>query len=504
MTESIEYKSLIRFINEDVINDKIALGIKQEASNFSFNESTGRIETSYKPKNDLKLLISLGSHYNIANIYILIDEKSSAITYMVNDMLINSISYIQNKPVETALVLAYLIKDKHFSKVSTNSSTRGEPQDYVFNFQDDGSLVLQRKVGDKFEEIASISKVIREQMSSNDAGADETKKQVCASIFGDQSDSKGKEHCSKHFYSILGRAGLNMLQNIGDSITSNKLVNSLQSAEINVKYEILKNLDWKMKISNGNKAMVSVKEWVDKLKEDKIDGIKKQGEEYEKYLNGDGKAVRNILEGMVNHINTNSRLLEEKYKEVIEQSANTSGRRKRILSNQQVANLRSQVIRENSLLNIPFPYPGRPGVMLHPIIQTGGGAYEGNFTNNYKQSFNIIKQSLAGLNQKLSSNTERKLEEKIQKIEELENDLFEMHKKINTYTKILRSDKNARYYKKEVRIEDIEELINNYAVNTKKQTKYIATVTTAFGKIKMLLENQDMNDLKQRENFYSL
>ena len=79
-----------------------------------------------------------------------------------------------------------------------------------------------------------------------------------------------------------------------------------------------------------------------------------------------------------------------------------------------------------------------------------------------------------------------------------------MHKKINTYTKILRSDKNARYYKKEVRIEDIEELINNYAVNTKKQTKYIATVTTAFGKIKMLLENQDMEDLKEKENYFSL
>jgi len=417
MTESIEYKSLIRFINEDVINDKIALGIKQQASNFLFNESTGRIETSYKPKDDLKLLISLGSHYNIANIYILVDNKSSTITYMVNDMLINSISYIQNKPVETALVLAYLIKDKHFSKVSTNSSTKGEPQDYVFNFQDDGSLVLQRKVGDKFEEIASISKVIREQMSGNDNGADETKKQVCASIFGDQSDSKGKEHCSRHFYSILGRAGLNMLSNIGDSITSNKLVNSLQSAEINVKYEILKNLDWKMKISNGNKVMVSVKEWIDRLKEDKRESVKQQGEEYGKYLNGDGKSVRNILEGMVNHINTNSRLLEEKYKEAIEQPTSTSGRRRnKRLSNKQVATLRSQVITENSLLNIPFPYPGRPGVMLHPIIQTGGGAYGGNFTNNYKQSFNIIKQSLAGLNQKLSLNTERNLEEKIKKI----------------------------------------------------------------------------------------
>jgi hypothetical protein len=116
----------------------------------------------------------------------------------------------------------------------------------------------------------------------------------------------------------------------------------------------------------------------------------------------------------------------------------------------------------------------------------------------------MIKQSLAGYNQKLSSTTEKKLEEKIQKIEKLETELYDIHSKINMYTKLLRSDKNARFHKKEVRIEDIEDLINNYADNTKKQTRYIATVTTAFGKIKMLLQGQDEENGKQRENYYNL
>ena len=201
---------------------------------------------------------------------------------------------------------------------------------------------------------------------------------------------------------------------------------------------------------------------------------------------------------MVNHINTNSRLLSEKYKEAVEQPA-ASVKRRRRLTSEQVGKLRSPVITENNLLYTPFPFPGRPGVLAYPLNQNGGG--HNNF--DYKQSFSMIKQSLAGFKQKLSTATEKKLEEKIQKIEKLENDLADIHSKIYTYTKILRSDRNARFHKKEVRIEDIEDLINQYATGSKKQTTYIATVTTAFGKIKMLLESQDGNTV-QRENYYNL
>jgi len=466
-----------------------------EAALFTFNPSTGKITTVYKPESEVKLLISLGSHYSVSDIFMLIDTAGN-IKYEVNKINIDSISYIENKPVETALVLAYLVKDKHFAKVADYSSnTSGESSDYVFNFEDDGSLVLSKKDTDgKLVQIQSVSTVIKQQMA-NDSSAAANKTKVCESLFGSEN-----EECNKHFYSILGRAGLNMLANIGEAATSTSIISKLNSAEVNIKYEILKNLDWKMKISNGNKAMVSVSEWVQRLKDDKRDNIKKLGNDYESYLNKKSE-VKQLLENMVNHINTNSRLLAEKYKEAVEQPA-VSVKRRRRLTSEQVANLRSQVITENSLLNAPFPFPGRPGTFLYPINQAGG--YNGNFTNNYKQSFSMIKQSLAGFKQKLSTATEKKLEEKIQKIERLETELYDIHKKINTYTQILRSDKNSRFHRKDVRIEDIEDLINQYTTSTKKQTKHIATVTTAFGKIKMLLESQDGNDVQQRENYYNL
>jgi hypothetical protein len=467
-----------------------------EGALFTFNPSTGKITTVYKPDSDVKLLLSLGSHYSVSDIFMLIDTASN-ITYVINNLQINSLSYIENKPVETALVLAYLVKDKHFSKLSRDSSSvsSGESSDYVFNFEDDGSLVLSKKDSEgKLVQIQSVSSVIKQQMA-NDSSAAANRTKVCESLFGAENES-----CNKHFYSILGRAGLNMLANIGEAVTNgSEIISKLNSAEVNIKYEILKNLDWKMKISNGNKAMVSVAEWVQRLKDDKRQNVKDLGNKYEEYLNKNVQ-VKQLLENMVNHINTNSRLLAEKYKEAVEQPA-VSVKRRRRLTSEQVANLRSQVITENSLLNSPFPFPGRPGTFLYPINQAGG--YQGNFTNNYKQSFSMIKQSLAGFKQKLSSATEKKLEEKIQKIEKLESELFDIHKKINTYTQILRSDKNSRFHRKDVRIEDIEDLINQYTESTKKQTRHIATVTTAFGKIKMLLESQD-GETVQRENYYNL
>lgn len=465
-----------------------------EAAQFSFNPSTGAITTVYRPRSKNYILISLGSHFGINEIYMVI-EPNGSISYEVGDLKVDSKSYIENKPVETALVLAYLVKDKHFSKLSSHSSSgSGESSDYVFNFEDDGSLVLSKKDSQgKLVQIESVSSVIKQQMA-NDSNAAANKTKVCKDLFGAENES-----CNKHFYSILGRAGLNMLANIGEAASKSAIISKLNSAEVNIKYEILKNLDWKMKISNGNKAMVSVSEWVQRLKDDKRSNVKELGNKYEAYLNSKSD-VKQLLENMVNHINTNSRLLAEKYKEAVEQPA-SSGKRRRRLTSEQVANLRSQVITENSLLNSPFPFPGRPGTFLYPINQNGG--YQGNFTNNYKQSFSMIKQSLAGFKQKLSTATEKKLEEKIQKIEKLETELFDIHKKINTYTQILRSDKNSRFHKKDVRIEDIEDLINQYTESTKKQTKHIATVTTAFGKIKMLLESQDGNDV-QRENYYNL
>jgi hypothetical protein len=344
MAETIEYNNLITFIKNEIIEDRViyALRIKKidniDSTLFTFNPSNGKITTVYKPDSELKLLISLGSHYSVSNIFMIIDTTSN-ITYEVNNIKINSLSYIENKPIETALVLSYLIKDKHFSKLSRQSSSNGESSDYVFNFEDDGSLVLSKKNKDgKLEEIESISMAIREEMQ-NSLKAQQTKEIICKEIFGSDNNT-----CNKHFISILGRAGLNMLQNIGEAPTNTSIINNLNNAKVNIKYEILKNLDWKMKNVNEKKLLVSVDEWINILEENN-----KDGKQYREYLNKN-TLVKDLLQSMVDHINNNSRLLEEKYKETIDQPISSQKRRNR-LSKKEIDKLRAEVINEKNILN---------------------------------------------------------------------------------------------------------------------------------------------------------
>jgi hypothetical protein len=310
-----------------------------EAAQFKFNPNTGKITTVYRPSRTNYILISYGSHFDINGIYMVIDTNGN-ITYEVGqNTKLDSLSYIENKPIETALVLAYLTKDKHFSKL-TNKKLTKESSDYVFNFEDNGSLVLSKKNKDgKLEEIESISMAIREEMQ-NSLKAQQIKENVCKEIFGSDNNT-----CNKHFISILGRAGLNMLQNIGDAvITKSSIINNLNNAKVNIKYEILKNLNWKMKNANEKKVLVSVDEWIKILEQDK-----NEGKQYKEYLNKN-TLVKDLLQSMVDHINNNSRLLEEKYKESIDQPI-TSQKRKKRLSKKQIEKLRAEVITEKNILN---------------------------------------------------------------------------------------------------------------------------------------------------------
>jgi len=205
---------------------------------------------------------------------------------------------------------------------------------------------------------------------------------------------------------------------------------------------------------------------------------------------------------MVNDINNNSRLLDEKYKEAVQQQKTETKPRKRRLTSAQIANIRAQNISENNILNMPFVMNGVSGAYLYPTnpyVKTGG-----NHNYSYKKTFNDIKDSLSGFNQKLSLRTNKKIEEKIMNIDILENNLNNIYNNINQYTKILRSDRNVVMHGKQVSLEDIENLINQYQVSSKQQTKEIVTLTTAFGKIKMLLEKQDMNPTSKQNYLYDL
>ena len=507
MTETIKYDNLIKFIENDIINDKIA----NNNLKATFNTSTGKFDIISPVSTGLiadflgsttQIVISSGSHFDIEKIYINISNKG-VITYQTDNTVLDSISYIENKPVHTAIVLAYLIKDKHFSYLTTKSSSSsvGEPEDYKFHFEDDGSLILTKRENNIDRKVLSVSMVLRQQMT-NDSNqlveAAKNKKKVCNNLFG----ADESEHCTKHFNSILGKAGLNMLQNLGEAISTTSILNALNNAPVNVQYEILKNLDWKMKLLNGKKTMVTVNEWVNRLKSDIRPAIVKSGESYENFFNtqDSGSQIKTLLENMVNRINNNSRLLQEKYQEAVQQSTTPSTKRR--FSSEKIGKLRSQVITENNILNTPFPIPGRPGALgyvLQPL--TGGGNNNSFFSDKYKQAFDTIKRSLSGYNQKLSLNTQSDIESKLKKIEELETDLSNLHKKINKYTQILKTEKNARIGTN-VSEEDIDDLINQYATNSKKQSRYIATITTAFGKIRMLLDKQEMGESMNKEKTY--
>jgi len=455
-----------------------------------FDRSTGHVVVNGNVKN-ITIKMSTSTHFGINGITI--EISGNKVTYLVNSVELDGISYIENKPIATALYLAYLVENKK-SNVPSNTSFKSDSE-FKYRFEDDGSLTLTNREG---KVVDTISVAIRNKFSGNEEAANANITEVCKKIF---LVNKGLENetCAKHFYAILGKSALAMLQNIGTTVGNNNIVQALKNADVGIKYEILKNLDWKMKISNGKKEMVDVNQWIERLENDQREGVKNLAKQYRDYLNGDGKAVKDILEHMVNDINNNSRLLDEKYQEAVQQQEELGPRKRRSrLNPSQVANLRAQTINENSILNAPFTIPGAPmGVSFYPDPK---GRLSGGFDNNYKKTFEGIKSSLSNYNQKLSSETEKRINKKINDIGILEGELNKIQEQINEYTTILRKEKFPVFNGNVISLSDIEDLIHQYQSNSKKQIKEIVTLTTAFGKIKMSLERQDPNEHESKKN----
>lgn len=457
---------------------------------FYFDESRGNIAISGKLYKDVQLNSS--SHFGVKGIKMVI--KGDSITYKVNDTLLDAYSYIEGRPVHTALVMAYLVKDKHYNRFAPSSSFKSD-SGYKYSIEDDGSVKLFDAITGK--EIASMTMAIRKQLEGDNAGAEEAKREVCKKLF-DVGASNAV--CANHFYNILGKSALGMLKNMGNiAFEKDAIAEALISAEPHIKYEILKNLDWKMKISNGKKEMVTTDQWLERLEQDARPGMKALAVEYKNYFALKGK-VRNILDKMVMDINNNTRLLDEKYKEAVNQPQVPMRKRKPRLTASQVASLRSQLLTENVALNTPFPMPGVPGAYLYnytnPHYQIGG-----THNNHYSNYFDGLKQSLSGFNQKLSSETERKINSKIFEIKSLNSKLEDISNKINEYTKILRTERYPTGISRTITLSDVENLISQYKSGTQQQTKELVTLSTAFGKIKMLLERQDASTKPAERNF---
>lgn len=470
-----------------------ASGASKGPVSFYFDESKGNIVVTGKLNTSVE--INSSSHFGVKGIKM--GVKGDVVTYTVNDIPLESYSYIEGRPVHTALVMAYLVKDKHYNRFAPSSSAVKRDSDFVYSIEDDGSVRLFKKGpnGERGEELASMNMAIRKQLEGDEDAATKAKTAVCQDLFQVGVNDKT---CAAHFYNILGKSALGMLKNMGAAASTDKVVDALLSAQPHIKYEILKNLDWKMKISNGKKEMVNADQWLERLEQDGRPGIKALAAEYKTYFSGNDK-IKQILNKMVMDVNNNSRLLEEKYKEAVEQPQPPMRKRRPRLTSSQVASLRSQVLTENVALNTPFPMPGVPGAYLYNYtnpFQTGGAD-----DNAYSRNFSNLKQSLAGFNQKLSSETERKINSKISEIKSLNDRLEDISRKIHEYTKILRSEKYPTGVSRTITLSDVDNLINQYKSGTQQQTKEIVTLSTAFGKIKMLLEKQDASARPAEKSF---
>jgi len=267
---------------------------------FKFNPSTGEIECSDNKEHILYLELNNGLYGKII-ISIKYDKKSriNKIFYTVDSLPLNTISYIESKKVSTALVLAYLSveKEKFYIKQAEN---------YVYEFTFDNNLKLYDKNTNK--EIMSVSMAIYQFISGNDDSGIKTMENVCRDLFKIE-NGLNNSVCSKHFYSILGRSALSMLKNLNKVVTDKiEIKNILINSNPAIKYEILKNLNWKIKINeNGRRYLITVDEWLNIT----------NNEEYNKYLNSpDNYLIKEIITKMIDDIN-NSSLLEEKYNQAI-------------------------------------------------------------------------------------------------------------------------------------------------------------------------------------------
>jgi hypothetical protein len=496
-----EYDRIKKFITNDIIGQKLATTFIN--STFKFNEATGDIDSSHNSVASVDTVYYYDLSLNIKRGKGIVSYSSKA------GIDISSTTFIDaTRKVATGLFITYINSHKNYLTPTSSAST--VDLGYKFKFTEDGSVILVKNDATGKEiEMPSMTVAVKKHMLNDKPERKIVIEETCKKIFGVHdaaTNNRADEFCVKHFYTILGRSAFGMLHNIEDATNSSysahaKIIAALKGADVGIKYEILKNLDWKMKISNGKKEMVSVDQWLERLAEDDRAVIKAQAGDFKTYLNGN-PVVKDILESMINDINNNSRLLEEKYKEAVDTTKTgnlPSSRSRKRISPLQAAQLRGDVLAGNVLLNQPFM--GLNGVMfaqnMHNPYQSGGAKSEQEI------AFEGMKNALRSIGQTLSPETDRQMTNKINKIKELENHLTETFHKINSYTTILRKNKQYIINGQVLTLDVIDDLLNQYNIGSKNQTKQMITLYSAFGKIKMLLEKENVADLgKEKEGPY--
>lgn len=243
---------------------------------YEFDINTGLIICVSKPKYAQKE-IQLSLSPNI----IIKTNEDNTINYLINDITLDSktTSLIEGRPIHTALLIAYIYnkKDKEIK----------ENVQYKYYLNPNGNVEIFDI--NTNQEVSSVKLYLKSEKETE-------KEKTCKEIFGEEYNT---ENCSKHFFNIIGRAGLGLLENLNESNTG-LMTNRLLEANPAIQYEILKTLDWKIKYDNNKKYLITVKEWLD---------IEKNNL-YKDYLNNNLQ-LTNLLDAIVNKINNTPFLYPE-------------------------------------------------------------------------------------------------------------------------------------------------------------------------------------------------
>jgi predicted 3-demethylubiquinone-9 3-methyltransferase (glyoxalase superfamily) len=284
------------------------------------------------------------------------DLKKKEIQFHVNNIILdnsnNNISYVDGRPVHMAFIMAYLCNKNLLNKqidspsneqtifddnnnlqtLDLRGGSRFNKNSSNFKFSMDGGNVILLELKDqKFKPTMSLAIGTNEQDKKEDYIH-----KTCKELF----DLSGNhDMCAKHYYSIFSGCAISMMRNFGDIIKTKKdVVNTILKAHPGILYEILKNLNWKLKINNGQKEMVNVETWLSKLPNN-------QAEHYGKYLK-DNQQITDLLNKIVQRINSDPSTLEIKYNNFINSNGHKLRNKKKILNP-----LRAQALYNKKLQN---------------------------------------------------------------------------------------------------------------------------------------------------------
>lgn len=378
---------------------KIATGSKsslspQILSSYTFNGSTGHIEYVGIPPAKIETIITPNIKFYIGYDYKLAKTQTE---YFVNGEQMETISYIQSRPIATALVTAWFESEGKPSYKLTHPTQ----SKYQFEINPDGKIIVYDKATQVPIQSIQTSIDLWVGPNPNPSQAQAVATQVCKEMFG-IGTGLANPTCSQYFYSVLGKSALSMMKIIGSQVEkSDDIKTLLTEANPGIKYEILKKLSWTM---DSKRNLIPYDSWV-----------KSQSQQTREYLETKpGQIVKSILKTYIQDVQAHLSQISEKNKESDEQKYKSRPINKsKRLTPSQVAMLRSDQIKKTSKL-IDYGYPGLNLNLnqTQPIIS--GGADE--FVTKYQK----IKTELASFGKLVSSNTEKKIIELIDSINLLE------------------------------------------------------------------------------------